>query len=134
MKLSRFKPVSGIYKICNSMNGKIYIGQARNTLLRWATHVDDLFSKRHANKHLLEDFQKYGVNAFTIDLIEKCNPDKNALLSRERYWITKYYQQGHQLYNKNIEGFWYVKNNGKNYSEIIAQNNEIRQRSKGSPR
>lgn len=132
MKLSKFKPVSGIYKICNTKNGKIYIGQARNTLLRWANHVEDLFLERHANGSLLEDFQHYGINAFTVELIEECDSDKNVLLSRERYWITQYYQQGHLLYNKNIDTFWYVNNDGKNYSEIMARDDEIRRRSKNS--
>lgn len=127
MKLLKFKPVSGIYKITNTKNGKIYIGQARNTLLRWANHVEDLYLERHANGSMLEDFQKYGISAFTVEIIENCEADKNLLLSRERYWIAQYYQQGYVLYNKNIDTFWYVKNNGKNYSEVIAQDNAIRQ-------
>lgn len=76
MKLSKFKPVSGIYKICNTKNGKIYIGQARNIFLRWANHVEDLYLERHANGSLLEDFQHYGINAFTVEIIEECDPEK----------------------------------------------------------
>lgn len=131
MKLSRFIPVSGIYKICNTKNGKIYIGQAKNVRLRWSSHVDELFSNRHCNKDLLEDFQRYGSKAFTVELIEKCKPDKDILLSKERYWISKYYKQGVILYNKNIDKFWYIENDGKNYSEVMIDDEAKRQRDTG---
>lgn len=122
MKLSRFIPVSGIYKICNTKNGKVYIGQAKNIRLRWSSHVDELVSNKHCNKDLLEDFQRYGFEVFTVELIEKCKPDKDVLLSRERYWISQYCKQGIVLYNRHTDKFWYVENEGKNYSEIMSDN------------
>jgi len=124
MKLSKFKPVSGIYKICNTKNGKIYVGQSFNIWLRWSNHVNDLVSKKHSNRDLLEDFQCYGIDSFTVEIIEKCSSDKNVLLSKERYWITQYYQQGETLYNKNLDKFWYVDNDGKNYNEIMENKSD----------
>lgn len=42
----------GIYRIRNTKNGKIYIGQSVNITHRWACHLYDLRNNRHANLHL----------------------------------------------------------------------------------
>ena len=42
----------GIYKIINTENGKIYIGQSINISHRWNCHKYDLKNKRHKNLHL----------------------------------------------------------------------------------
>lgn len=118
MKLSKLKPISGIYKITNLENGKIYIGQSANIPLRWASHVDQLIGGKHVNKNLLNDFQEYGLHVFSAEIIEKCDSsDKVYLLERERYYIAQYCQSGFKLYNKIEDGsggiYTFVTNGGK---------------------
>lgn len=44
--------MTGIYRIRNIKNGKIYIGQSVDISHRWACHLYDLRNNRHANPHL----------------------------------------------------------------------------------
>lgn len=112
MKLSKLIPICGIYKITNAKNGRVYIGQSANITLRWAAHVDGLANGRHSNARLLRDFQETGIRVFSAEVIEQC--DRSVLLPRERFYITQYYEQGHDLYN-NIENVIFIKHGGKKY-------------------
>jgi len=117
MKLSDLLPICGIYKITNTENGRIYIGQSTNIPYRWAGHVSQLVTGKHGNTGLLEDFQKMGADVFTADVIEKCA--KELLCERERHYISLYYQEGHSLYNatkdSNGQTYLFVKNGGKRW-------------------
>jgi group I intron endonuclease len=97
IKLSRLIPVSGIYKITNSVNKKVYIGKSINIKARWFNHVSDLTSGKHVNKGFLRDFQLMGAGVFVAELIEKC--DKSCLLEREWYYMNQYHKNGYELYN-----------------------------------
>ena len=44
--------MTGIYRIRNIKNGKIYIGQSVDISHRWACHLYDLRNNRHKNPHL----------------------------------------------------------------------------------
>lgn len=77
--------VSGIYKICNTANNKIYIGSAINIKSRWYKHTSDLDLGRHKNKHLQASWNKYGKQRFTFSIIELC--EVNALINREQFYI-----------------------------------------------
>ena len=52
----------GVYLIKNTINGLIYIGKSKNCELRW---------KGKYNKHLTNAFKKYGLAAFTFEVIVK---------------------------------------------------------------
>lgn len=92
-----------IYKITNSVNDKVYIGQTikkpNNRLTEHiyvATHPSiDCKSKLHAA------MRKHGVEAFRIETVEVC--DVSELNDREIYWIDKYdsYRNG---YNNTLGG------------------------------
>lgn len=94
-----------IYKISNSVNNKVYVGQTIFTLKkRWKEHVgcvltDCKYTKRRY--HLQRAMLKYGIDKFKIELIEQC--DDSILDEREIYWISKYnsYKNG---YNENTGG------------------------------
>lgn len=102
MKFSIFKPVSGIYRITNNQTGKLYVGQAGNLSSRLLGHFDGLITGKHSNIELLADFQKYGADEFSVDILERCN--KEELLVREKYYIEQYRQAGFELYNINQLG------------------------------
>ncbi len=76
---------SGIYKIINNINNKIYIGSAVNLPNRKSTHFCALKGSYHHNLHLQNAVNKYGIENFKFEIIEYCI--KEELILREQYWI-----------------------------------------------
>ena len=77
----------GIYQLKNTVNGKIYIGQAQNILNRFNDH------RRNRNGHLMyrdchlyRAIKKYGWDKFEISVLERID-DFNLLNEREIFWI-----------------------------------------------
>ena len=64
---------TGIYKITNMIDGKIYLGQAVNIQKRFKRHKYMLSNNKHPNKHLQAAYSKYGEAAFTFDPIIYCD-------------------------------------------------------------
>ena len=90
-----------IYKITNTINDKIYIGQTNYSIKkRWKDHV--VAARNLSRKYpLYLAMYKYGVENFTIEVIEEC--DNSILNEREIYWI-KYYNSYKHGYNATIGG------------------------------
>lgn len=63
---------SGIYKITNTINDKIYIGSSINLRQRKSRHFTDLKAGRHDNSHLQRAFKKYGAKFFQFEVIFTC--------------------------------------------------------------
>lgn len=59
----------GIYKITNTKNNMVYIGQSINVEKRWINHKSKAFNtnSREYNIPLYQDFRKYGLNNFTLE-------------------------------------------------------------------
>lgn len=79
-------PLSGIYKITNLKNGKIYVGQSQNVYVRCRQHIHALSVGHHPNKDMQKDW-KTDYRNFRADVIELCPLTK--LNEREEYWIKK---------------------------------------------
>lgn len=79
-----------IYKISNSINNKIYIGQTRRTVEeRWKEHIYNAYKrKRGQNSCFHTAIRQFGSDAFIAEAIEQCE-DKD-LDEREVYWISYY--------------------------------------------
>lgn len=77
--------MTGIYKIENIVNHKIYIGSCSNFNVRKGSHLCLLRQGKHHSVKLQRSFDKYGEINFIITLIEKC--EKENLISREQYYI-----------------------------------------------
>ena len=77
--------VSGIYKIVNLVNSKIYVGSAVNVRKRWNLHLTYLRQQRHHSKHLQASFNKYGRESFIIELLEEV--PREHLLEREQFYL-----------------------------------------------
>ena len=93
-----------IYKITNTINNKVYIGQTvRNPLLRKEEHFNNLSKGIHHNSHLQHSFDKYG-DVFEFEVIEEC-PNEN-LNEREIALIEKFnsYYKGYNE-TKGGDGF-----------------------------
>lgn len=77
----------GIYKITNTFNNKIYIGQSKDVKERKAQHFNKLRANKHSNKNMQADYNQYG-QFFTFEVIERCRLER--LNEREQYWIAYY--------------------------------------------
>jgi len=78
---------SGVYKITNKVNGKIYIGSAKLFKVRANRHISSLKKNKHQNKHLQASFNKYGEGAFLFEVLEVVLGDKTARTTKEQEYI-----------------------------------------------
>lgn len=91
---------SGIYKIINQLNGRIYIGSAKRFKTRWSQHTSSLRNQKHQNKFLQADFNKCGEEAFIFEVIEVTgNKTKEERLLIEDGYIKQYFDFGRNCYN-----------------------------------
>lgn len=77
--------VSGIYAIIHQESGRIYIGSAVNIRDRWRTHRGRLNRGTHHSRHLQNAWSKYGGDAFSFSILERC--DRAALIPREQAYL-----------------------------------------------
>lgn len=114
--------VYSIYKITNTVNGKIYIGFASNWTKRKYSHKYHL-NKR--NQHLYYAFRKYGWENFTWEVIYQSTDGKYCLNVMEKHFINEYdsYNNG---YNETLGGEGTL---GRNIKEITSA--KISQKMKG---
>ena len=78
--------ISGIYKIINSINNKIYVGSSNNILGRLQRHFKELKNNTHYNKKIQRSFNKHYINNFCFEVIEYVE-DFSKLIEREQYYI-----------------------------------------------
>lgn len=92
----------GVYCIKCSGNGKEYIGQTSKPIhVRWDEHIQKLECKRHHNRWLQDDWDRFGKEKFTFRVLEVVT-DEVWLLDRERYWQDKDYKQSKRYNPPNI--------------------------------
>lgn len=87
--------ISGIYKILNLINSKVYVGSSVNIEDRWSRHRGDLIKGKSCSPKLQNSYNKHGVENFEFIILEECDIDK--LIEREQYYI--------DLYNSYNEGY-----------------------------
>jgi hypothetical protein len=76
---------TGIYKITNTLNQKVYIGQAVNIAERWKQHIKRaLGAEPMTQNKLYPAMAEEGVWNFTFEIVEEC--EKPKLSEREQYW------------------------------------------------
>lgn len=78
---------SGVYKIVNTINGKIYIGSSVNFKDRFRDHKKLLRHDKHPNQHLQNSWNKYGEANFEFLILSKIVKDKDLLLKEEQSFI-----------------------------------------------
>ena len=85
--------ISGVYKITNNITGDFYIGSSKNIEKRWYQHKSPSVQKRQPNSKLYKAMDRYGLDNFTFEIIEKTD----NLREREQYYI----EQLKPSYNNN---------------------------------
>ena len=84
---------TGIYKLTNLKNQKVYIGQAANLADRWKDHIKAGLGIDTPNNMLYAAMIKDGVENFTFEVLEEC--ERSDLNDRETYYIEFYRSQEH---------------------------------------
>lgn len=92
--------VTGIYKITNLINNKVYIGQAVDIAERWRQHIKRAVgAEPMTTNKLYPIMRETGPFNFSWQIVEECK--KEELTAKEKYWIQYYDGQG---YGYNIKG------------------------------
>lgn len=80
---------SGVYKITNQLNGKVYIGQSVDLHSRLTNHIKASIGIGTIAHQLIHDaMAENGIENFTFEIIEKC--EKEQLNKKEKLWIETY--------------------------------------------
>lgn len=66
---------SGVYQIKNKVNGRYYIGSARDIFNRLLTHLSKLINNTSHNRRLQNDWNKCGYKNFEFSVLEICERD-----------------------------------------------------------
>ena len=92
-----------IYKVTNTINGKVYIGQTyRDVPTRWHEHIYHSYNpNRGYNSILHSAIRKYGEDAFVVEIVEECETER--LEERETFWI-KEFGSAYGGYNSSLGG------------------------------
>lgn len=84
--LKDLKGIAGIYCLKNEINNKVYVGLSKDIARRLREHYNNsLNNKCH---HLYNAINKYGVNNFSVSILEITN-DTKSLIDLERKWINE---------------------------------------------
>ncbi len=97
----------GVYQIKNLVNGKIFIGSAKNIPGRINRHKFELKFGSEGIKDLLEDYKKYGEENFSFEILDQLKPKDDPLYNYtedikilEELWIEKLQPFGEKGYNE----------------------------------
>ena len=78
-----------IYKITNTVNNKVYIGQSiRPIEQRFKRHINDAINNK-LDTHFARAIRKYGAECFYIEEIDSASTQEE-LNQKEQYWIRFY--------------------------------------------
>jgi group I intron endonuclease len=76
-----------VYRVTNTLNGKVYIGKTTVPLLRrWTQHVSS--AKKGVNSRLYNAIRKYGVKSFDMQVIDTTT-NSGELSRLEQDWIIR---------------------------------------------
>jgi len=77
--------LSGVYKIENLVDGKVYVGSSKTLVTRKNQHFSALRRNKHGSAYLQHAFNKFG-EVFEFIVLEKDVPSEN-LIKREQFYI-----------------------------------------------
>lgn len=90
---------SGIYKIINTTNNRIYVGSAKEFKERYKSHLYSLRKGTHHNKFLQNDWNKCGESAFEFHILEVTNGSHLERLLLEESYLHQYHDDCDKCYN-----------------------------------
>lgn len=87
------KKICGVYRICDKVSGKSYIGKSVDVLERWTAHGGI------QNSDISRAFWERPTD-FVFEVLETCKEEE--LAAREDFWIVLYADAPHGVFNKQI--------------------------------
>ena len=102
--------MTGIYKITNLIDGKVYIGQGLDIFHRWSKH-----SQIPSNSLLHQAIKQDGIENFSFQIIELC--EKDQLDEKEKYWIAHF---NSYIKSENSNGYNMNEGGWENYTSSKA--------------
>ena len=101
----QIKTYMGIVQVKNNVNGKIIIDTCSNLKNRWLTLKWQLDMGRHPNSQLQKDWNEFGPEAFTYEILEKKETDEISdvrweLKKMKNKWLEKLQPYEDRGYNK----------------------------------
>lgn len=121
------KILSGIYKITNKINNKVYIGKSCDIYTRWYAHKSAALHpnwKKYNNSALYKAIREDGNENFSYEIIELVPVEQ--LDERERYWIN-YYNSYNNGYNLTLGGDGYNLHDHNKIAELWEEGLTIKQ-------
>lgn len=109
--------ITGIYKITNKNNNKVYIGQSQDIALRWRQHKQNY--QTMPGWYEEARVESTSIDDFTFEVIQECK--KEELDELETYWIS-YYNSIKQGYNRELPAFGAQQRKG---SKVLTYSNEV---------
>lgn len=89
---------TGVYIWLHEDSGTLYIGSAAKSFShRKKVHVRKLRKGAHHCKHFQAAWSKYGEDAFSFHIVERCLPEQS--LVAEQKWLIIARSEGYRLYN-----------------------------------
>ena len=76
---------AGVYKLTNTVNGKIYIGSTISFGERWYKHFEDV--KNNGCRRLKSAIKKYGKDVFEAEVLEYVEATRERLCEREQHFL-----------------------------------------------
>ena len=122
----------GIYLIRNLINNKIYIGQSVDIKRRIQEHLRSAQPDKYSIKSLKDSkthihlaMQKYGINNFSVDIIELTN-DRKQLDDLEKKWILLLRSNNPNIgYNETIGGQKCFSQKGEKHGQAKLTQQEV---------
>ena len=111
--------ITGIYKIENLINHKVYIGQSKDIIKRLRQHI-----KNEGNFHLNSAFKKYGFDNFSFEIIKQTY-DLN-------YWeifLIQIYRANNRRYGYNYTSGGQALNNIEHWYNSLSEAQQQRWKS-----
>ena len=93
-----------IYLLKNNKTNRIYVGRTEYPDIRYRQHIAALKAKRHTNELMQQDFDLYGIDSFSFEIIDQA--ENFVRTGREKEWMFKL-----KTYDKRF---------GYNYKDPIA--------------
>ena len=94
--------LSGVYRIVNRINGKIFVAASIDLFRQKNNHLTDLKNGDHPNSQLQSDFDSFGAKVFFFEVLENSVEHKD-LSAREQFHIDSY--DWADLYNVDPKNF-----------------------------
>lgn len=89
--------MQGIYRIRNKLNGKYYVGSAKDIKERLDSHNRALL-KGGGSPHLQNAWNKYGAENFILEILEEVKGSRDAAYEQEQEYLDDGFSRG-VLYN-----------------------------------